>query len=346
MTFVPLLGLLPFVFYHLSRREYIFNIFFCTGIFLGSISTFLNLYFSVEKFGIQGLTSLFDFAKKQAIGDIGFNNLLLIPFNFLYLTFPVGLLFLILFVFTRSHMKINYPLLIYCYPLISLILLLSMSTSYPHYYLFLLPSFSMIFASYVTSFSFKYSFSRFTISLLLLLINLLISSVLLFSIINYKDIVLKYSNDNPLVVYIVSSVLLLSYFTSIRFLFDLKPLRFNLINFFYNIIIPQYIAISILFNFGVLGNPNYKTKHFLKDDVVSSIVNTNTIYLFNVDSKIQTLLSYYLPSSKVVDDIEQIRNYQYLITSNTNSFLKLDSTKFFRPIKKFDNHLLLININH
>jgi len=344
MTFVPLLGLLPFVFYHLSRREYIFNIFFCTGIFLGSISTFLNLYFSVEKFGIQGLTSLFDFAKKQAIGDIGFNNLLLIPFNFLYLTFPVGLLFLILFVFTRSHMKINYPLLIYCYPLISLILLLSMSTSYPHYYLFLLPSFSMIFASYVTSFSFKYSFSRFTISLLLLLINLLISSVLLFSIINYKDIVLKYSNDNPLVVYIVSSVLLLSYFTSIRFLFDLKPLRFNLINFFYNIIIPQYIAISILFNFGVLGNPNYKTKHFLKDDVVSSIVNTNTIYLFNVDSKIQTLLSYYLPSSKVVDDIEQIRNYQYLITSNTNSFLKLDSTKFFRPIKKFDNHLLLINI--
>ncbi|AAZ57778.1 putative 4-amino-4-deoxy-L-arabinose transferase and related glycosyltransferases of PMT family [Prochlorococcus marinus str. NATL2A] len=345
MAFVPFIGLTPFIFYHLFRKKFTFKLFFCTGIAVGFIPTFLNLYFSFQKFGISGITSLFDFAKKQALGEVSFNNLLLVPVNFLYLTFPIGILLLFLFVFTGSNNKAKYPLLIYCYPLLSLILLLCMSRSYPHYYLFLLPSLSIIFANYLTSNSPRYSFSSSIISYLVFILLLILSSVLLFSILRFSDQVLLYSRGNPLIVYILISLIVLSYITSLRFLFDIKYPNSNIINFFYNIIIPQYISLSLLFNFGVLGNPNLNTKLFLKDADVSSIINSNTIYLFSVDSKIQTLLSYYLPSSVIVDEFEVISKYKYVITSNANSLEKLKYKQIFVPVKKFDNHLLLMNID-
>lgn len=345
MAFVPFIGLAPFIYYHLFRKEFIFKLFFCTGIAVGFIPTFFNLYFSVQKFGISGITSLFDFAKKQALGEFAFNNLLLVPVNFLYLTFPIGILLLILFLFTGSNNKANYPLLIYCYPLSSLILLLCMSTSYPHYYLFLLPSLSIIFANYLTSNSPRYSFSSSIIRYLVFIVLLIISSVILFSILRFSDQVLLYSRGTPVIVYILISLIVLSYITSLRFLFDFKYPNSNIINFFYNIIIPQYISLSLLFNFGVLGNPNHNTKVFLKDADVSSIINSNTIYLFSVESKIQTLLSYYLPSSVIVDDFELISKYKYVITSNANSLEKLKLKQIFVPVKKFDNHLLLMNID-
>ena len=156
--------------------------------------------------------------------------------------------------------------------------------------------------------------------------------------------ILGNSKGNPLIVYILISLILLSYITSLRFLFNIKNQNSNLINVFYNIIIPQYISLSLLSNFGILGNPNHNTKIFLKDADVSSIINSNTIYLFSVDSKIETLLSFYLPSSRIVDDFEVISKYKYVITSNFNLLKKLDLNQFFIPVKKFDNHLLLMNI--
>ena len=155
---------------------------------------------------------------------------------------------------------------------------------------------------------------------------------------------IQYSYDNTTIVYFVLALLLFSYFTSIRFLFDIKSHRFNLINFFYNLVIPQYISLSLLFNFGIIGNPNYKTKTFLQDETVSSIINSNTIYLYRVDSKTLTLLSYYLPSYKVIYDVDDIANYKYVITSNINFLDKFDVKNYFASVKKFDNHLLLMNI--
>ena len=345
MAFVPLIGLTPFIFYHLFRERYFFKLFFCTGIFLGSIPTLLNLYFSLQKFGITGITVLFDFARKQAIGEVVFTNLILAPLNFIYFTFPVGIILLLLVCFTKSNTKSKYPLLVYCYPLISLTLMLCMSTSYPHYYIFLLPSLSIIFATYLAGNSFRYQISRYGINCLLLTSILFISSFLIYYIINNKELVIQISHGKPLLIYILSSFILLSYFLSIRFLFDIKKFRFNLIYFLYNIIIPQYICLSLLYNFGVLGNPNYKIKRFLKEESISSIINSNTIYLYGVESKIKTLLSYYLPSSKVIDNSDEIIRHKYVIISNTNSFEQFDLKKYFIAVKKFDNNLLLMNIS-
>ncbi len=343
MAFVPLIGLSPFIFSNLYRKKHTFKVFFCTGIFFGFIPTGLNLYFSFQKFGIRGFTALFDFARKQAIGDFGFNKLLLIPINFLYLTFPIGIVFAILFVFTRSDNNPRYPLLVYFYPLSSLVILVCMSTSYPHYYLFLLSPLSILFSIYLTSNSFRFSFSNFSIKFCLFIILTSILSIILFFIIHYIDIESEFSYSNTLFVYVLFSFLLLSYIVSIIFLLDIKPLRFNIKNFFYSISIPQYICISLLYNIGVLGNPNYNTKLFLKEEDVSQIINTNTIYLLRVDSKIETLLLYYLPSSKIIDDFDQISNFKYVITSNSYLLDTLDFKKTFSSIKKFENHILLIN---
>ncbi len=343
MAFVPLIGLLPFILYNLNKKDSIFKIFFCTGILVGSITTCLNLYFSFQRFGMSGITSLFDFAKKQAIGDNSFNNLLLVPFNFLYLTFPVGILLVLLFVLTRSKNNNNYPLLIYFYPLISLLILLCMSTSYPHYYLFLLPSLSILFSALLTSNFIRSYISKISIKYLLLLLIILITSSLLFFIVNYNNFIIKHTYGYHNLFYIFSSLLVLSYITSIRFIFDIRECKFNLSYFFYNIIIPQYIYLSLLFNFGILGNPNFNTKSFLRDEVVSSIISSNTIYLFRVDSKIETLLSYYLPSSQVVQNVDDIRNYKYLITSDINILHNMNLMNLFKSIKRFDNQFLLIN---
>ncbi len=346
MAFVPLIGLSPFVLYHLSRKKYLDRIAFLIGILIGSIPTFLNLYFSFKIFGIDGITSLFDFAREQAIGEFDMDSLFLIPFKFLYLTFPTGLLTIILFVFTRSNNIIKYPLLVYIYPLSSLAILLSMSTSYPHYYLFLLPSLSILFSIYLTSSSFRFSISKFSISSILIFCMISISFILLFLVINYKYIIIDYISGDIFIVYVVSFLLVLSYLSSIRFLFNIRVNRFNLVKFFYNLVVPQYISLSLLFNFGVLGNPNFKVKSFLKDDSISSIINTNKIYLYNMDSKIETLLSFYLPSSEVIQNFDNTYRYEYLITSDNNFLDNINTIGMFKSIKNFDNHFLLMNIGN
>ena len=282
----------------------------------------------------------------KAIGETPLNDLSLVPIKFIYLTFPVGIILIILFVFTRVKNNLNYPLLAYCYPIVSLLLLLSMSTSYPHYYLFLLPSLSIIFSNYLTSNSFRYPFSGYTINFLLIFILLLISSVFLLAITNYKNILSFYYHGNPFFIYIPLSILLFSYFTSIIFLTNIKSNGFNILRVFYNIIIYQYLSLSLFFNFGVLGNPNYKTKLFLKDDAVSIITKTNTIYLFRVQAKIQTLLSFYLPSSKVIYDPVEIKKYKYIITSKATISDDFNIKQSFIPVIKFDNHVLIMNTSY
>ena len=48
------------------------------AIFFGFIPTFLSLYFSYQKFGINGIISLYDFASKKAFGEAVFYNLILV----------------------------------------------------------------------------------------------------------------------------------------------------------------------------------------------------------------------------------------------------------------------------
>tara|TARA_Y100001968_G_scaffold12867_1_gene10621 strand:- start:855 stop:2504 length:1650 start_codon:yes stop_codon:yes gene_type:complete len=345
MVFIPVIGLTPFLLFHLLKAKKIFKFFFFSGILIGSIPSFLNLYFSYHIFGIKGISSLFDFAKKQAIASSDINNFLLIPFNSLYFTFPVGFLLIILFIFTKSNIKIRYPLLLYCFPLLSIISLLSMSTTYSHYYLFILPFLSILF-----SVNLQNNLSRFFISDKMIKYSLSftfvsLTCILVFFVLNINKYLLNYSYRNTLLVLIVSFILILSYISSIRFLFDNRIKSLNLIKLFYNIVIPQYLSLSLLYNFGVIGNPNFTTKSFLNDKYVNSIIKSNTIYLYNLESKIQTLLSYYLPSSKVITSIDDIGIYSYIITSDEYFLNSFNRSSDFKTVRTFDKHFLLVNIS-
>ncbi len=344
MAFVPLIGLSPFIFYNLVKQKIGIKLLFTSGILLGFIPTFLNLYLSFQKFGVTGNSFLFDFAKEQAIGDLDSSNLFLLPLNYIYSTFPIGMLLIILIFFIRSETTIRYPLLTICYPFISLVILLSMSTSYIHYYLFLLPSLCIVFSFLLSSKSFRFTISKLSIKYILSFLIFLITSSLLIFVIYYNNFIIEYSNANLLVVYLLTSILVLSYITAIRFILDIGNIQFNLIYFFYNLVIPQYISLSLFFNFGILGNPNFTTKNFLRDRDVSRIINSNTIYLLKVDTKIKTLLRYYLPYSSVVENLDEISNYKYLITSDINSLNTFKLKRLFKPIKKFDKNILLMNI--
>ena len=348
MLFVPLIGLIgltPFLFKHLFRAKNIFKVLFSFGIVIGFIPTCLNFYFSYQKFGLLGITSLFDFARNQAIGVNEFNNFLFLPLNFLYLTFPIGLLLVILFLFTRSNNTINYPLLIYIYPAISLSILLLMSTSYPHYFLFLLPSLSILLAINIDSYSFRFLLSKKIMKFSLIIIMSSISFGLVYFIFNYNDYLIKITNGKPFIAYLSSTLLILAFISSLRFLLDTGNRSFNLLYFLLNILLPQYISLSIMYNFGVIGNPNLKTKLFLKDSNVSTIIKSNTIYLYNVDSKIMTLLSYYLPFSSIIRSTENVNDYKYIITSDRTLSDIHRSGNLFKEIQNFDNHFLLMNIS-
>ena len=346
MMLVPLFGLTPFILVNLFKKDNIFKTFFISGIIVGFIPTFLNLYFSYRNFGAKGITSLFEFAKKQAIGTFEFENLFFIPLNYLYLTFPIGFLFILLLVFTKTKSKkYDFPLLLYCYPFLSLTLLLCMSTSYPHYFLFLLPSLSILFAIRSQEFFFRFKFSKMFFKYLITFTVLFICFSILFLLFFYNEYLIEFSFIQNLLIYIISSLLFLSFLSSLRFLFADSINSSNLRKFLNNLIIPQYISLSLLYNFGVLGNPNSKIKLFLNDKSISSIVNTNTIYLFKVDSKIQTLLSYYLPKSRVVKSTDDLSTLDYIITSDSNLVHSYENRYLFKSIRNFDKHFFLMNIS-
>ncbi len=342
MIFVPVIGLSPFLIVNLFSSRKIFTFTFISGILFGLVPTIVSLYFSYNKFGFKGITLLFDFAKDKAIGGLELYNILLLPLNYIYLTFPIGIFITILLVFTKSNIRVKYPLLVYLYPLISLVILLSMSTSYLHYYLFLLPPFSILFAVKLQSYSFRFSISKYSIKYSFLVFYIIIGLALSFVIFYYKDSLLIYSHGNNLIIYFVFTLLLLSFVISIKYLFYTSKTKYNLIKFFYNLIIPQYISISLLYNFGIIGNPNYQLKSFLNDEHVSSILQHNTIYLFNVDSKMNTLLSYYLPSSVNIKSLDSFSNKKYIITSDMKYFDTISGNSLFFPIKVFDKHFLLM----
>ena len=161
----------------------------------------------------------------------------------------------------------------------------------------------------------------------------------------YKnDFLIPFTYRKILLIYIISTLLLFSFIVSLKNLFDTRISKYDLTKFFYSISIPQLISISLLYNFGILGSPNIELKSFLNDTYVSSIVRVNTIYLYNVDSKINTLLKYYLPSSKVVNSNENLDMYDFIITSDRNLIYDREYKIKFELIKEFNNQLFLMNI--
>ncbi len=343
MVFVPLLGLAPFLINQLNKVNYRSRNVFFLGILIGLIPTLVNLYYAYYLYGIEGISSLFFFARQKVIGDFNPSDVFLPFLNILYLTFPIGILFLFCMIFIRNNNKIRFPLLVYCYPLISFFTLYLMSNTYSHYYLFLLPSLSLLFSSYIPSLSIENLRSRKVLNFLIFFIINFIFVLILYFLFSDRNYISTLTHLQVLIIYIVISLISISTMLSM-FTFYISRSKFKYKILFYNFIITQFTSLSLLYNFGILGSPNYKTKSFLRDSYVNSIIKTNTIYLVNVNSKIETLLSYYLPSSERLKMTDQLSLYNYIFTSDVSLVNKLTNNKTFATISNYDHNFLLMNI--
>ena len=67
MVFLPILGLVPYVYISLKRQKIKSIFYLIMGLAVGLIPTLINLYLSYQLFGNQSLESLSSFAKNQAL---------------------------------------------------------------------------------------------------------------------------------------------------------------------------------------------------------------------------------------------------------------------------------------
>ena len=345
MSFVPLISLTPFFIYRLAKEDYKLRFFLSCGIIIGFIPSLFNLYYAYQSYGFLGINSLFEFARKQAIGISNINNVILLPLNFIYLTFPIGFIFIFFLLFTKSKTYIRYPLLVYCYPFLSLLIITSMSKSYSHYYLFLLPSLSIIFALKIQNFTYRFIYAQKLFKYFLLTFLILIPIVFILSITLYSEYLptLLYGNIVIYFAFLLFSISFIYLFFNI--LIKKRLYSNNIKVLVYFISVSQITLLSLLYNLGFIGNPNLKTKLFLSNTNVNRIVKSNTIYLINVSSKIETLLSYYLPSSTIVDFSKKSLGYSYIITSDKKVVEASVDKSIFKIIKNFDDNYLLMNIS-
>ena len=345
MIIIPLIGLSPFILFNLWNSKYKYKFLFLSGLLSGLLPTFLNIFYAYLKHGDEGVSLLFEFAKNQAIGEFNISNLLLLPLNYFYLTFPIGLIFILLFILNKPKYLPKFPLLVYYYPLISFVLLVCMSKFYPHYFLFLLPSLAILLSHLIDSYSSNYFIQNKKINFILILVLSLLIFSLSILCVYYKPTLIEFSVIQVFIINSVLVTLIISYISSIVFIHRsklIKTLDFKMLLII--LIIPQYISLSLLYNFGIIGNPNLKIKKFLANNNVSSIITSNTIYLYDLDSKTETLLSFYLPSSIVVNSFDDLVLDNFVITSKNNNLTSLSEIYRFKSISNSDNKFLLIKI--
>ncbi len=348
MIFIPCISLIPFLFWKLKKENINSYIAVFSGFIVGFVPTILNLYFAYKKHSYIGISSLFEFARNQSIGPSIVRNIYLIPLNLFYLTFPIGLIFFLLFIFTKTNNKISYPFILYGYPLISILILLSMSKSYAHYFLFLLPYLAIYNSILIESFTFKYSYSYKSIKFIIITVFAFLSVIFFASAYIYKYEFIEFSEQQ------FKYLLYISLFFIISYLYVIKNLIFssftnNLISLLLLITVPQFIGINLLYNLGIMGNPNIAIKKFISDKSFVDIYNKNQIYLLKLNSKTKTLLSYYLPTTKTVTSLESIPKYSYLITSDPLISVQLNNSNSFKLISRFGyNYLFSDNVikNH
>ncbi len=342
MILIPSISISPYVFTKLKSEKLESYLILITGFIVGMIPSLINLYFAYKVHSINGVTSLFDFARKQAIGSGLIKNIYLIPINIVYLTFPIGLLVILLFIYTKPKNKIRVPLIVYIYPLISSIILLSMSKSYAHYFLFLLPSLAIISSVYLESFSYKFAYSFRSIKYVLLTVFTFLIAILTYSAFLDKYQFLNLSIIQKKSAIFISIILILSYVFSINNIL-FRSYKDKLIKLLLLITVPQIVSINILYNLGIMGNPNTGLKNFVFEKSFMDISSRNDIYLLKLNTKTNTLLSYYLPSSKKIDSLKLLPNNSYFMTSDSFLVSELKISREFKLLSSLENNYLFTN---
>ena len=314
MILMPLISLLPLL---VKKRYYFLNWninFLLIGFSIGFIPILYSLYLSYQTFGLDSITQLFLFFHKKTLGTTLWTNKMYFILFISLLTYPISFISLISY-FKRTKIPNRvHSYIVFIYPLCCIIMLSLISTSHYQYSLLLLPSLAIIAGLTMDKIIFDTGFSK-RISKLISSFNFIVFTLLLGFLLYYPFVS---SNLNINYSYYYISFLFIfclsNLFSSIGFYY-LNDIHLNL-RFFVVSILPfsQFILINSLSNLGLIGNPNTEIKEFVSKDTLQIIYQTKTIYLFNLESKTSTLLSFYLKKTKIVDSLVKTNKDSYVIT--------------------------------
>ncbi len=346
MALLPLLSILPYFIVCIYKDGYKAFLSFIISFLIGLTPSIYSLFLSYEKFGIASLSILFDFAKNKSLSGTSLKGFYIVPLKILFFTYPASIVYFLISLSQRKFIiKSKFTYVLYYYPLFMLLILCFMSHNYSHYLLLLLPSFAITISHTLCSY-YKSSnplLKRYIVIYLttISLFILMISSLFLVNAINFDNI-------NKNVIYLIIISLFLSHFFSLLYMRitsrENSSYLFLILSF---IMLPNYICINLLYNNGMMGNPNKDLKRFISNQAIRSFLISEDIGLYKISSKSETLLNYYLPNVKRVNSIEELNLKNYFITTNitfAESFLEANP-KFYLIYKYKNNYFIGINYN-
>ena len=346
MILLPIISLSPYYYYVLKKYSNKGYYYFIFGLFIGFLLNIFPIYLAYLKFGNSAITTLFSFASRKAIGSSNFNGFSFYPLKVLLMGFPVSLLSIFGFYkFIKSKNLVSILFFIIC-PLLMLVFLSLMSSSYAHYSLPVYP-----FLAVLSSQGFIYlkdnyhrirNISKYFIVFYVLILCILLTSVfaLASGIIEFNVITHNIIFKSIIIyTFIIFILVIYSSFNHFR-LQNSKLIPFRLLCLF------QTILLTSLYSTGFMGNPNSALKGYVRQN--SNIFSSeNKIMLIDLDSKKRNLFKFYLPKSMVVKElISPIFNeYFVLINSSKLDKLKSDSKLRFKYINKFQDISLIKILN-
>ena len=323
MIVAPFLALAPFIYFSIDNNHLKAFLFMLLGILLGLIPTFYNIFISINIYGPTALRTLLGFAGSQALGGKAFSGLLFYPLNILLLSYPGSIFCFFAFPHLFKNKKKEIQKLLFIFPLIYLLILLSLTASYSHYSLPLLPIISLL-SGYTFEIFIKGSYTLTSIRQLSILFAFSFFILVTFILFKVYNLLPDIQLNSYLFIPFILLLALSSFIYSINiYRKHLSTKGFVISSFL--IITIQIILSTILYSLGIIGNPNNELKAFINKSSHSYIFNTNTIYLTELNGKYKTLFQYYLP------------NYKYIDSNKIDSY----KDKYILAQKRFINNLKL-----
>ncbi len=335
MILMPIIALTPLYVLNIKNIKFNNYIYFLVGLIIGLIPSIYNLFLLTSIYGNQSYMYLFEFLQKKSLGEFALNNkIYFIIILFIY-SFPASIYSVFSSFRRRYEIKKNITYIVYIYPLIMLLMLLGISSSHYQYSLQLMPSLSLLSGLFIVNISKDIATDKVFIR------YLYITNIFVF-IILFVAIVFMINNSlTYFTFYKYSYILTLVSFALVNllsFVYIYKFSKLNLTKFIYiSLITPvtHLIFINYLYNIGAIGSPNKTIKSFVSDNIVREISRNYTINLFDIDSKTNTLLEFYLLKSRNVVKLDEINPNAYILTEEDN-LRKVFATNEYQIIKCID----------
>ncbi|MEH2267798.1 MAG: glycosyltransferase family 39 protein [Nostoc sp.] len=332
MIFLPIVALLPYLIWEHRRHRHLTNPILYLGFFVGLIPTCIWLWLSWLHYGNQSFEELFKFVVQLGSDDNSNNGPLFFVWNIPLKGFPWAFFGLLGLFLTLRRPISRYHLILVGFPLVLFVEISLFQTRLPHYALCLYP-FIAFFASvglnwlgniYQIGISPQLPFQKGKNNIL----NL-------FAIKNLPRN-LSYGFGGLGVLLVIAGIVVISWgasdirkYATISLVLGLGWLilpvvwisRYHFGQKFLTArywiagwLIPCWLALATMGSTGMLSDYNPTLRTFLQQPAIASILQTNPIYIVQIDAKTKVLLNFYLSSRpQQVVSISQVPALSYAL---------------------------------